>query len=50
VEGPDARGSNAYDLAAVFVAGGVLPGLNRKQSVTFFDLDGMAQFIYPIGL
>jgi 4-carboxymuconolactone decarboxylase len=40
----------AYDLAAALVSGGVLPELAWKQGVAEFGLDGMAEFIYLVGL
>jgi 4-carboxymuconolactone decarboxylase len=40
----------AYDLAAALVSGGVLPELAWKQGVAEFGLEGMAEFIYLVGL
>ena len=40
----------AYDLAASLVGGGVLPELSWKQGVAAFGLDGMAEFVYLVGL
>jgi 4-carboxymuconolactone decarboxylase len=40
----------AYDLAAALVSGGVLPDLAWKQGVAEFGLEGMAEFIYLVGL
>jgi 4-carboxymuconolactone decarboxylase len=42
--------SIAYDLAAALVSGGVLPELAWKQGVAEFGLEGMAEFIYLVGL
>jgi 4-carboxymuconolactone decarboxylase len=39
-----------YDLAAALVSGGVLPELAWKQCVAEFGLEGMAEFIYLVGL
>jgi alkylhydroperoxidase family enzyme len=40
----------AYDLAAALVSGGVLPELAWKRSVAELGLDGVAEFIYLVGL
>ena len=40
----------AYDLAASLVGGGVLPELAWKQGAEAFGLDGMAEFVYLVGL
>jgi 4-carboxymuconolactone decarboxylase len=40
----------AYDIAAALVSGGVLPELAWRQGVAAFGLDGMAEFIYLVGL
>jgi hypothetical protein len=40
----------AYDLASALVSGGVLPPLTYQQGVELFGRDGMAEFIYLVGL
>jgi alkylhydroperoxidase family enzyme len=40
----------AYDAASALVGGGLLPELTYRQAVAAFGEDGMAEFIYLVGL